>query len=175
MGALGILLGVHYLPLTQLALKAGASTLGGMQCCALADLSGRAYMSADLSVVAVTEFASRSFGVNTFLSRLRPKAYKKIPESTLNATLKDIHDLIQYSVDQGQRIIFGQDLGKTFAVGCRPRYGLARNEPSADARAGFLWLHRHLFADQSRIAVFVIPAKPHLGLRCSPGHFAPRP
>lgn len=94
-GALGILLGAHYLPLTQLALKAGAFTLG---------------------VVAVTEFASRSFGPNTLLARLRPKAYKKIPESTLNATLKDIHDLIQYSVDQAQRIIFGQNLGKTFAA-----------------------------------------------------------
>ena len=174
MGALGILLGAHYLPLTQLTLKAGAFTLGGMQCYALGDLSGRAYIGADLSVVAVTESASRTFGLNTFLARLRPKAYKKIPESTLNATLKDIHDLIQHSVGQAQRIIFGQDLGKTFAVGCRPRYGLARNEPSADVRAGFLWLHRHLLANQSRIAVFVIRAKPHLALRCSPGHFAPR-
>jgi hypothetical protein len=31
-GALSILLGAHYLPLTQLALKAGAIALGGMQC-----------------------------------------------------------------------------------------------------------------------------------------------
>lgn len=94
-GALGILLGAHYLPLTQLALKAGAVILG---------------------VVSVTEFASRSFGSNGFLARLRPKEYKKVPESTLNATLKDIHDFVQYSVEQAQRIIFGQDLDKTFAA-----------------------------------------------------------
>lgn len=29
LGALSVLLGAHYLPLTQLALKAGAVTLGG--------------------------------------------------------------------------------------------------------------------------------------------------
>jgi len=49
-------------------------------------------------------------------TRLRPKEYKKIPESSLNATLKDIHDLIQYAVVQAQRIVFGQDLDKTFAA-----------------------------------------------------------
>jgi hypothetical protein len=72
----------------------------------------------NLSVVSVMEFASRSFASNSLSARLRPKEYKKIPESTLNATLKDIHDLIQYAVVQAQRIIFGQDLDKSFAVSC---------------------------------------------------------
>lgn len=94
-GALSILFGAHYLPLTQVALKGGVTTLG---------------------VVSVTEFASRLFSANSLSARLRPKEYKQIPESTLNATLKDIHDLIQYAVVQAQRIVFGQDLGKTFAV-----------------------------------------------------------
>ncbi|KAJ4171762.1 hypothetical protein NW754_000339 [Fusarium falciforme] len=95
-GALSILFGAHYLPITQLALKAGAVTFG---------------------VMSVTEFASRSFGPDTFLSRLRPKEYRKIPESTLNATLKDIHDFVQYAVVQIQRITFAQDLDRTFADG----------------------------------------------------------
>ncbi|KAJ4216311.1 hypothetical protein NW757_014673 [Fusarium falciforme] len=94
-GALSILFGAHYLPLTQLALKAGAATLG---------------------VISITEFASRLFGPDTFLARLRPKEYKKVPESTLNATLKDIHDFVQYAVVQVQRTMFGQDLDKTFAA-----------------------------------------------------------
>jgi hypothetical protein len=71
-------------------------------------------------VVSVTEFASRSFGSGGVLARLRPKEYKKVPESTLNATLKDVHDFIHYSVDQTQRVVFGQDLEKTFAVGRCP-------------------------------------------------------
>ncbi|KAJ4177534.1 hypothetical protein NW767_015098 [Fusarium falciforme] len=73
--------------------------------------------------MSVTEFASRSFGPDTFLSRLRPKEYRKIPEPTLNATLKDIHDFVQYAVVQIQRIIFAQDLDRTFAVSCNAGYG----------------------------------------------------
>jgi hypothetical protein len=95
LGATSILFGAHYLPLTQMALKAGVTTLG---------------------VVSVTEFASRLFSGNSLSTRLRPKEYRKIPEPTLNATLKDIHDIIQYAVVQAQRIVFGQDLDKTFAA-----------------------------------------------------------
>jgi hypothetical protein len=55
---------------------------------------------------------------------MRPKPYKKVPEQTLNATLKDIHDFVQYSAVQGQRIMLGEDLNKTFGVSyrasCRP-------------------------------------------------------
>jgi len=62
------------------------------------------------------EFTNRHFSPNTFLSRLRPRQYKKVPESTLNAILKNIHDLIQYAVVQVQKIIFGQELYKTFSA-----------------------------------------------------------
>lgn len=64
----------------------------------------------------MAEFAGRSFGPNNFVSRIRPRQYKTIPESTLNATLKDIHDFIQYSVVQAQKVIFAEDLEKTFGV-----------------------------------------------------------
>ncbi|KAF4471974.1 hypothetical protein FALBO_1120 [Fusarium albosuccineum] len=94
-GALSVLFLAHYLPLSQVALKTGAITLG---------------------VISITEYASRAFGPNTVLSRLRPREYKQVPEQTLNATLKDIHDLIQYTVVQAQKILFGQDLNKTFAT-----------------------------------------------------------
>ncbi|KAK5996246.1 hypothetical protein PT974_04678 [Cladobotryum mycophilum] len=94
-GALSILFMAHYIPLTQMALKAGAIILG---------------------VMSVTEYVSRLFGSDTLLARLRPKEYRKIPESTLNAVLKDIHDLVQGFVVHFQRIIFVQDLDKTFAA-----------------------------------------------------------
>ncbi|KAL4731255.1 hypothetical protein ACLX1H_000219 [Fusarium chlamydosporum] len=93
--ALGFLLAVHHLRLTQLALKASAIGLG---------------------VMSLAEFAGRSFGPNNFVSRMRPKQYKTVPESTLNATLKDVHDLIQYAVVQAQKVIFAEDLEKTFAA-----------------------------------------------------------
>ncbi|KAF5023570.1 hypothetical protein F66182_4383 [Fusarium sp. NRRL 66182] len=93
--ALGFLLAVHHLHLTQLALKTSAIGLG---------------------IMSVAEFAGRSFGPDNFVSRLRPRHYKTVPESTLNATLKDIHDFVQYAVVQAQRILFGEDLEKTFGA-----------------------------------------------------------
>ncbi|KEY72114.1 hypothetical protein S7711_00128 [Stachybotrys chartarum IBT 7711] len=95
LGALSILFGVHYLPLTQLALKAGATLLG---------------------VVTATELVHGTFTPNTILARLRPREYKRIPESTLNDTLHDIHDFAQYTVVQAQRIVFCQDWEKTLAA-----------------------------------------------------------
>ncbi|KAI3572976.1 hypothetical protein IWW34DRAFT_887901 [Fusarium oxysporum f. sp. albedinis] len=67
--ALSILIGTHCLPLTQLMVKVGAVVFG----------------------------RTRTFGPNTFLSRLRPKEYKT-------------------AVVQVQKVIFGQDLSKTFAA-----------------------------------------------------------
>ncbi|KAK0640578.1 hypothetical protein B0T16DRAFT_378952 [Cercophora newfieldiana] len=96
---LGLLIGAHTLPLTRWALKTGAYTFGGKS------LSATSF-----------DKHSRSFGPDTFLSRMRPQPYRKVPDRVLNATLKDIHDFVQYSVVQGQRILFGQDLAKTFAA-----------------------------------------------------------
>jgi hypothetical protein len=92
-GALSLLFGAHYLPLTQMVLKGGVTALG---------------------LVSVTESASRMLGNRSLSSQLRPREYKTFPESTLNATLKDIHDFVQYAAVQVQRIVFGQDLQKTF-------------------------------------------------------------
>ncbi|KAF5703772.1 hypothetical protein FGLOB1_8875 [Fusarium globosum] len=93
--ALGFMLAVHNMHLTQLVLKTVAIGLG---------------------VMSMAEFAGRSFGPNNFVSRMRPRQYKTVPESTLNATLKDIHDFIQYSVVQAQKVIFAEDLEKTFGA-----------------------------------------------------------
>ncbi|GKT61699.1 reticulon-like protein 1 Cwl1 [Colletotrichum tofieldiae] len=107
LGALSILFGAHYLPLTQWTLKAGMTTLG---------------------VVSITEFASRSFSSDSLSTRLRPKEYKTFNESTLNATLRDVHDLIQSGAIQAQRVLYGQDLEKTFGafVAFTALYGLVQ-------------------------------------------------
>ncbi|CAI6095939.1 unnamed protein product, partial [Clonostachys chloroleuca] len=94
-GIMSLLCGAHYLPLTQTALKAGATVLG---------------------VAATVEYAHRSFTRNTILARLRPAEYKKIPEPVLNDTLKDIHDLVQFLVVEAQRIVLGENLGRTFGA-----------------------------------------------------------
>ncbi|KAK5188597.1 hypothetical protein LTR47_011573 [Exophiala xenobiotica] len=94
-GALGVLFGAHYLPLTQVILKIGLTTFG---------------------LVSVVEFASRALSQNSISTRFRPEEYKEVPEPILNDTLNDVHDLIQRAVVHAQRIIYGQDLEKTFAA-----------------------------------------------------------
>ncbi|KAK5200075.1 hypothetical protein LTR72_004214 [Exophiala xenobiotica] len=116
-GLMGIIFGAHYLPLSQTILKAAVAILGGTQFPAwniFTNVNGNTTLTS--SVVSVAEFASRSFGPDSLSTRLRPKEYKTVPEETLNATLKDIHDLIQFAVVQGQKILFGQDLDKTFGA-----------------------------------------------------------
>ncbi|TRX94250.1 hypothetical protein FHL15_004717 [Xylaria flabelliformis] len=92
-GLLGLLYAVHYLRCTQLLLKICATALG---------------------VVSFTSLVSRSTKTD-FIAHLRPE-YKEFPETTLNATLNDIHDLVQYLVVEAQKIIYGEDLGKTFGA-----------------------------------------------------------
>ncbi|KAI0973476.1 hypothetical protein F4678DRAFT_477920 [Xylaria arbuscula] len=93
LGLLGIMCGVHYLHWTQWFLKLGATGLG---------------------VVYIASFVSRSTKSNP-VARMRPE-YKQVPEPTLNATLKDIHDLVQYLAIQGQKVIYGEQPGKTLAA-----------------------------------------------------------
>jgi hypothetical protein len=45
---------------------------------------------------------------------MRPMEYKTIPEKTLNATLHDIHDLLQAAVVEVQRMLYGEDLNNAF-------------------------------------------------------------
>ncbi|KAI8955324.1 Reticulon-domain-containing protein [Xylaria longipes] len=93
LGLLGLLYGVHYLHCTQLLLKMSATALG---------------------VVFFTSIVSRSTK-NDFVARMRPE-YKEVPEAILNATLSDIHDLVQYLAVEVQKIMYGENLGKTFGA-----------------------------------------------------------
>ncbi|KAI1266520.1 hypothetical protein F5Y18DRAFT_381796 [Xylariaceae sp. FL1019] len=50
------------------------------------------------------------------MAQVQPRAYKKFPEPTLNATLKDVHDFAQYFVVQVQKTFYGGDLKQTMGV-----------------------------------------------------------
>ncbi|KAK6208126.1 hypothetical protein LQW54_007173 [Pestalotiopsis sp. IQ-011] len=96
--AASFLLALHYFPLTQLTLKAAATVLG---------------------VVSVASFAGQSFNTNINGNPRAPRerrAYTTVPEATLNATLRDVHDFVQYAVVEAQRILFGEDASKTLAA-----------------------------------------------------------
>ena len=88
--------GIHYLPITQVALNVGAVILGGRRSI-LPNTSHQLYQLFATVFVAM-EYIQRSFTPNTSLANLRPEKYREIPESTLNDTLKDIHDFLQYGV-----------------------------------------------------------------------------
>ncbi|KAI1359192.1 Reticulon-domain-containing protein [Xylaria arbuscula] len=93
LGLVALMYGVHYLHWGQWLLKMGATGLG---------------------VMSVLSFVSRSTK-SDLIGRMRPE-YKTVPESTLNATLKDVHDFVQYCAIQGQRVLYGEDLRKTFGA-----------------------------------------------------------
>lgn len=115
---MAVLFAAHYIPWTQFALK---------------------YVATALGAVSLIEFAGRSFTSNTLSARLRPEGgYKKIPELTLNATLHDVHDLLQSAVVEVQKIIYGEDLAKTFTVSPRLPWVLCSSTPSSA-----LTIHRH--------------------------------
>ncbi|KAI0397804.1 hypothetical protein F5Y17DRAFT_292239 [Xylariaceae sp. FL0594] len=91
LGLMSLLYILHHLHTTQLLLKMSATSLGA---------------------ISLISFLSRSTG-SDFVAHSRPQ-YKKVPEETLNATLRDIHDFVQYLALKLQRIVYGEDLGSTF-------------------------------------------------------------
>lgn len=109
----------------------------------------------DTIVVSVTELVTKSLSSESMGARLRPRQYKTFPESTLNATLKDVHDFAQYAVVQGQKIVYGQDLEKTFAVSfpSLPFSNVEQFQYSyhlTDKFKGFHWRNRSILLDTDR-------------------------
>ncbi|KAI1818333.1 hypothetical protein GGS20DRAFT_528195 [Poronia punctata] len=92
-GLVGLLLAFHHFHWTQLLLKLSATGLGA---------------------VSLVSFVSRS-SKNDIIARSRPR-YRKIPEDTLNATLRDVHDFIQFLALKLQKVVYGEDLRSTFGA-----------------------------------------------------------
>ena len=180
-GILSVLFGAHYLPLTQMVLKGGVTALG-RKCSRILNILLERNTNFSLSVVSVTESASRMLGNRSLSAQLRPKEYKTFPESTLNATLKDVHDFIQYAAVEVQKIIFGQDLQKTFAVGypfscCPLFFKLSNTFVFIDESFAYhqTVIHRSnclVLARQSRIPFLVGCNGRDLSIRHSSSHLA---
>lgn len=51
---------------------------------------------------------------------VRPRRYYKIPKETLEASLDDLENLINFFVIEGQRIVFAENIPVTAAVSNSP-------------------------------------------------------
>ena len=68
-------------------------------------------------VVTLAEVASKSVTGSSLTSAIRPRKYYKIPKETLEASLDDLENLINFFVIEAQRIVFAENIlvtGATF-------------------------------------------------------------
>ena len=67
-------------------------------------------------VVTLTEAASKLVSGGSLTSSIRPRRYYKIPKETLEATLDDIEQFINFFVIESQRVVFAENIAVTAAV-----------------------------------------------------------
>ncbi|KIV94844.1 hypothetical protein, variant 2 [Exophiala mesophila] len=70
-----------------------------------------------LGVVTLAEVASKTVTGSSLTSAVRPRRYYKIPKETLEASLDDLENLINFFVIEAQRIVFAENIlvtGATF-------------------------------------------------------------
>jgi hypothetical protein len=68
------------------------------------------------SVVTLAEAASKLVAGGSVTSSVRPRRYYKIPKETLEATLDDVEQLINFFVIESQRVVFAENVAVTAAV-----------------------------------------------------------
>lgn len=68
------------------------------------------------SVVTIAEVAAKYIMGGSVTSSVRPRNYYKIPKETLEASLDDLEQLINFFVIEFQRIIFAENIPVTAAV-----------------------------------------------------------
>ena len=73
-----------------------------------------------ISVVTLAETASKVVAGGSVTSSIRPRRYYKIPKETLEATLDDVEQLINFFVIESQRVIFAENVAVTAAVSSTP-------------------------------------------------------
>ncbi len=67
-------------------------------------------------VVTLAEASSKALMGSSLGTSLRPRRYYKIPKETLEASLDDLENLINFFVIEGQRIVFAESVPVTAAV-----------------------------------------------------------
>lgn len=71
----------------------------------------------DVIVVTVAEVAAKYVMGGSVTSSVRPRKYYKIPKESLEASLDDLEQLINFFVIEVQRVIFAENIPVTAAVG----------------------------------------------------------
>jgi hypothetical protein len=69
-----------------------------------------------MPVVTLAEVASKVVAGGSVASSIRPRRYYKIPKETLEATLDDVEQLINFFVIESQRVVFAENVLVTSAV-----------------------------------------------------------
>ncbi|KIW66277.1 hypothetical protein, variant [Phialophora macrospora] len=69
-----------------------------------------------LGVVTIAEASSKALMGSSVASSLRPRRYYKIPKETLEASLDDLENLINFFVIEIQRIVFAENIPVTAAA-----------------------------------------------------------
>ena len=69
-----------------------------------------------LGVVTIAEAASKVVMGTSVAGSVRPRKYYKIPKETLEASLDDLENLINFFVIEIQRIVFAENIPVTAAV-----------------------------------------------------------
>ncbi|KAK5126018.1 hypothetical protein LTR85_011373 [Meristemomyces frigidus] len=69
-----------------------------------------------LGITAAAEIAGRMVFDQGFASKLRPKKYYTIPRETLESTMDDVEQLINFFVIEAQRIVFAENVYATVAA-----------------------------------------------------------
>jgi hypothetical protein len=75
-------------------------------------------------VVTLAELAGKLVAGTSLTSSIRPRRYYKIPKETLEATLDDVEQMINFFVIEVQRIVFAENIPATAAVRYHPNYYL---------------------------------------------------
>lgn len=95
-----------------------------------------------LGITAAAEIAGRMVFDQGMASKLRPRKYYVIPRETLESTMDDVEQLINFFVIEAQRIVFAENVYATVAVGtCH--YHIYLLQP-IDVSSGLLHCPRHL-------------------------------
>ena len=67
-------------------------------------------------VVTLAEVAAKFVANTSVATSLRPRRYYKIPKESLEATLDDVEQMVNFFVIEIQRIVFAENIPATAAV-----------------------------------------------------------
>lgn len=68
------------------------------------------------TVVTLAEASSKALMGSGVAGAVRPRRYYKIPKETLESSLDDLENLINFFVIEGQRIVFAENIPVTATV-----------------------------------------------------------